>query len=150
MITGHNDKKNWAVLAKKTRLRLQFFQCLWVCLAADGGGVAVRVELQVWAVQIPLVDTATSPALGPGGKVTTGKPHPISMHATTEGEKRAALVMCTIVYHTHGMKQERERERELLLYKKLTNTQDIYFLQRIIDILIQDIIQAQTSSLNRR
>ena len=64
-------------------LGFQFPEFLRVRLAAGGAGVAVRVELHVGVVQVSLVDTAAPPTAGARGKVTTGKPHPISVNSTT-------------------------------------------------------------------
>ena len=77
------------------RLGSQFPEFLRVSLAARGTGVTVRVELDVRVVQISLVDTAATPTAGSGGKVTTGKPHPISVNTTT-AEKEEIIVLNTL------------------------------------------------------
>ena len=80
-------------------LGFQFPEFLRVRLAAGGTGVAVRVELHVRVVQVSLMDTTAPPTAGPRGKVTTGKPHPISVNSTTAEKMYMIKTNNHSVYH---------------------------------------------------
>lgn len=59
---------------------LEFFS---VHLATNSCDVTVWIELDMWVIQIIVMDTRAAPTIGPRGKITTREAHPISVHTTT-------------------------------------------------------------------
>lgn len=70
------------LLSTLSKLLYLFF----INLTVDGGGVTVRIEPDLGAVEVILIDTGTSPGFAARGKVPAGVAYPVTVDPPTAGE----------------------------------------------------------------